>query len=85
MENLNYMIMMVLFIVPLVTLETLFCRSFEKRRNFLPCLLLCVLLTGLYIWNLPLDTLEFFVQLPLFFISLLYLRLCYQCTTVVAL
>lgn len=85
MENLNYMIMMALFMVPLVTLETLFCRSFEKRKNFLPCLLLSILLTGLYIWNLPLDTLGIFIQLPLFFISLLYLCLCYQCSPIVAL
>ena len=73
----NVNMMMAIFAVELIIIETMFCFHIERRVCFAGKALLCGLLIFAYTFSFPVVDLGVFIQVPIVIISFLYVYLCY--------
>lgn len=74
----NVSIMMLLFTIELIVLETIFCLPIRRRRRFAGKAAVCCLLMIVYIFFFPIAKLGILIQIPLVLLSFLYIWLCYE-------
>lgn len=74
----NVNVMMIIFAIEIIAIETMFCFCIERRIYFVGKAFLCGFLIFTYIFLFPIAKLGAFIQLPIVAISFLYVGLCYR-------
>ena len=74
----NVNMMMTIFAVELIVIETMFCFHIERRIYFAGKALMCGFLIFAYIFLFPIMGLGAFIQLPIVAIAFLYVAMCYR-------
>lgn len=78
MINIHLSIMMLLNAAELAVINTMFCLKFERRQKFGLRCALCAILVLAYIFFGPLESMFYFIHLPILAASFFYIWVCYQ-------